>query len=472
MEPESTAEGAGNRKENKDLLLEKKPNTAQQRFNQKRSLKRSHALVNEMKRRKTLARASLPRSHRYFRHTTEEFVIGDNSDPKNAQSRDYARKDPVDHSQEHLKELNEKKAAITGIKEEEEELCDLEKYIRYFTENSLLFEMVFVKAMGEIEEIDKKAAASKAKGTRKTDSSGNALIGTYFRKISGGHKESVRRFYVNFYYEKILGIVEAVETPALGETEIGQTAQKSVSGGEEQKKTPQASEFVCPSCGVADGKLFVDDKTKEITCCACGVVSFSEEKHTRSFAEIQSSTMRDPAPYKRISHFKEFLTRLEGQERTEIPQQVVHRVLEECQKRKINPLQKPELITYMWVRKVLQESGYSHFFENIVKIIAIVTKRSPLTFTTEQREELLRRFHAVQEPYEKHKGKRKNFLSYSFCVFKFCEQIGAAEFLEFLPLLRPQNLLAADRIWAYICADLGYEFIATDPHGWVSRGLK
>jgi hypothetical protein len=71
-------------------------------------------------------------------------------------------------------------------------------------------------------------------------------------------------------------------------------------------------------------------------------------------------------------------------------------------------------------------------------------------------------FKEIQHPFEKHKGTRKNFLSYSYTTYKSCELLGYNEFLPLLPLLKaPQNLLKADAIWKKICEECKYEFIPT-----------
>lgn len=158
------------------------------------------------------------------------------------------------------------------------------------------------------------------------------------------------------------------------------------------------------------------------------------------------------------------MTRLEGMERTQIPQIALHKLLLEFNKWNINPVLQPEKVNYRRVRGFLRELGYSHLFKNIVKIIGILTNRLPTQFTDEQRETLINRFHRIQEPFEKYKGDRKNFLSYSYITFKFCEMLGYDEFLENLPLLKaPQHQIAADRVWKKICKDCGYTFIPTDP---------
>lgn len=162
--------------------------------------------------------------------------------------------------------------------------------------------------------------------------------------------------------------------------------------------------------------------------------------------------------------FKEFITRLCGKEKTEIPEEVINILLRECRKRSLNPITQPEEITYLRVREFLRQNEFSHFFENIVKLISILTKRPSSELTPQQEQTLIGYFDEIQSSFDRHKGKRKNFLSYSYVTHKFCELLGYDQFLPFLPLLKaPPNLLAADRIWKCICADLGYQFIPTDP---------
>lgn len=128
----------------------------------------------------------------------------------------------------------------------------------------------------------------------------------------------------------------------------------------------------------------------------------------------------------------------------------------------MNPITNPELVTYQFLRTCLQQRGYARFFENISQIRGILTKQAPYKFSSLQKEQLTRIFKEIQAPFEKHRGNRKNFLSYSYTTYKSCELLGYHEFLPYLPLLKaPQNLMAADRLWKLICADLEYEYVDT-----------
>lgn len=163
--------------------------------------------------------------------------------------------------------------------------------------------------------------------------------------------------------------------------------------------------------------------------------------------------------------FKEFITKLEGNERTRIPEAAKNKLLQICLQHGYEPQQDPTPITYNLVQGFLRQSGYPHLFENTVQIIGLLTERQTPSFTSEQKEELLFYFRSIQEPFNRHKpAKRKNFLAYSFVTFKLCELLGHTQFFYFLPLLKADdNRIQADRVWAKICRDLKYQFIPTDP---------
>jgi hypothetical protein len=70
-------------------------------------------------------------------------------------------------------------------------------------------------------------------------------------------------------------------------------------------------------------------------------------------------------------------------------------------------------------------------------------------------------FIAVQPAFEKHCPKdRKNFLSYSYCLYKFFELLGYEQFLETFTLLKGRDKLARqDEIFQKICEELDWQFI-------------
>ena len=56
----------------------------------------------------------------------------------------------------------------------------------------------------------------------------------------------------------------------------------------------------------------------------------------------------------------------------------------------------------------------------------------------------------IQEPWELYKPgvERKNFLSYSYILYKFCEYLKLDDLLQYFPLLKsPQKLMEQDQVW-------------------------
>ena len=89
--------------------------------------------------------------------------------------------------------------------------------------------------------------------------------------------------------------------------------------------------------------------------------------------------------------------------------------------------------------------------------------KTPPKISREQVAYMKRIFDAIQIPFERHKPPgRKNFLSYSYVLYKVCELLNLDEVLPFFPLLKSRaNLMKADKVWRGICADCDYQFIAT-----------
>lgn len=273
-----------------------------------------------------------------------------------------------------------------------------------------------------------------------------ADIKQYFATSDTNESLKTRQYYKTLYYELVADNTTPVNfnAHALGNLEVADRESGK--------------------CTFCNGTLVVDHVHGSLSCIDCGAslnggegVGFKE-----TYAERQQSSVRIGMPYARVSHFKEFLTRLEGTERTIIPDEVIWSLLRECQQLRIDPVQQPEKITYRFVRYALRRTQHCNYFENIPQLIARITQRPVHYFSEEQRSLLINIFEMIQVPFKKHKGKRKNFLSYAYILYKFCELLDLPEFLPFLPLLKaPENLLATDLIWEKICQDCSFQYIPT-----------
>jgi DNA-directed RNA polymerase subunit RPC12/RpoP len=164
--------------------------------------------------------------------------------------------------------------------------------------------------------------------------------------------------------------------------------------------------------------------------------------------------------YKRINHFNEWLAQFQAKETTEIPRDVYDQIKAELKKQRIDDKKKIALLSRKKLRQILKKLGLNKYYEHIPHIINRLNG-IPAPRMSRQTEEILRNmFKEIQFPFIKHcPPDRKNFMSYSYVLHKFCEILGLSEFLHCFPLLKSrEKLYDMDQIWRKICVDLDWEF--------------
>ena len=87
-------------------------------------------------------------------------------------------------------------------------------------------------------------------------------------------------------------------------------------------------------------------------------------------------------------------------------------------------------------------------------------KKAPI-LTRQYEEQLRNMFKEIQTPFMQHcPENRKNFLSYSYVLHKFCELLELDHLLIYFPLLKSrEKLQQQDKIWSKICSTLMWEYI-------------
>jgi hypothetical protein len=247
-------------------------------------------------------------------------------------------------------------------------------------------------------------------------------------------------------FMKYLYDVENVETP---ETVFAMTTSQ-----------PEWREFVCP-CG---GRKLTDicSTASHLVCESCGTTSRYDD--LSNFSAYTHAEKRDGVTfvnhlaYKRINHFCEWLNSLQGKEGTEIPQDIIEAVRAEFKKTRATTSKdiKPSK-----VREHLKKLRLTKYYENVHTIANILCGVPSPKLPPELEAKLKELFVEVQTPFETSKpANRKNFLSYSYVLHKFCELLGEDEYLPHFPLLKsPEKLYAQDAIWKKMCAILQWEYI-------------
>lgn len=209
----------------------------------------------------------------------------------------------------------------------------------------------------------------------------------------------------------------------------------------------------CPDCG-KEATIIPSDAI--IFCESCGW-------EDRVLVDVDLPGVKDQNKdtsyfnYRKINHFNEWLAQFQAKETTDIPQEVYDKIILEFRKerrRNIANLKQTKL------REILKRLGLNKYYEHIPHIINRLNGIPPPRLTPETEEMLREMFRAIQTPFMKHcPSWRKNFLSYSYVLNKFCRILGKHEFLVCFPLLKSrEKLYEMDKVWQKICIDLGWPF--------------
>jgi len=162
--------------------------------------------------------------------------------------------------------------------------------------------------------------------------------------------------------------------------------------------------------------------------------------------------------YKRSNHFAEWLSQIQAKETTEILQEIFDQILVEIKKERIKYMSK---ITPDKMRHYLKKLKLNKYYEHIPYIIYRLNGVKPPTIGKEIEEKLRLMFKEIQQPFEEVcPTSRKNFLSYSYVLYKFFELLGLDEFKDRFTLLKSRSKLhEQDKIWRGICKIIKWQYI-------------
>jgi len=217
--------------------------------------------------------------------------------------------------------------------------------------------------------------------------------------------------------------------------------------------------YTCTTCNVSRTMSLAE---ATMICPKCGHAEINFEMGTQNMSYDQeiNSDVNICFAYKRINHFNEWIAQFQAKESTHVPQEILDNLRYEFKKARITNMSE---ITQKRVKELLKKLRYNKFYEHVPQITNMLSGVTPPTMPARLEEILRNMFRDIQEPFEKYKPKgRSNFLSYGYCLYKFCELLGHDEFLDNFPLLKSrEKLYQQDCIFKNICKDLHWEFIAT-----------
>ena len=217
--------------------------------------------------------------------------------------------------------------------------------------------------------------------------------------------------------------------------------------------TARTTKYACPAC-----KQEMKTTRFSLLCVSCGTSAPRVKRHDMNVKELDCVQECSPS-YKRNNHLHEWITRVQALERKVVPLEVKQAVLSMFVKWGFDR----KAPTHTLVRKFCETQDFSGTLSTCRKSCSGSAGKNEVSFDDTTVRRIKRVFTEIQEPFERHKPPgRKNFLSYSYVLYKVCELLELDDHLHVFPLLKSRaNLMKADLVWKGICKDCGYQFIPT-----------
>jgi len=229
-------------------------------------------------------------------------------------------------------------------------------------------------------------------------------------------------------------------------------------GNLDDRTTKTIDTSKCKSC--KSSNIVYNFIQSDVVCTNCGSCYYYQVNELSYAEQMETSQIFITYAYKRDNHFNEWLLQFQAREQTSIPDEVIQQLRNEFKKQKIKNLNE---ITHAKVRALLKKIKMNKYYEHVPYITNILNGVTPPTMSQELEDKLRQLFKEIQAPFNKWcPENRKNFLSYSYVLYKFCELLGEDDFLDCFPLLKcKEKLHQQELIWKNICQELKWEYIPT-----------
>jgi predicted RNA-binding Zn-ribbon protein involved in translation (DUF1610 family) len=218
-------------------------------------------------------------------------------------------------------------------------------------------------------------------------------------------------------------------------------------------------------------RVNLDDGTKRIKYCLdCNIEKILDYSisaylcpfcgETEDIIIDEDSQIKDYSPYQRINHFREWLNQFQAKQSPDIPDTVFKDIIDELNKNRITDF---SLIDKKKMKSILKKLGHNMYYEHVHYIMNKLSNLPPPKITRDMEKIFIKMFKKIEVPWEKFKQPgRKNFLSYSYVLYKFCELLELDHLLDCFSLHKAhEKLMENDEIWKKICNYLQWEYISS-----------
>jgi len=231
---------------------------------------------------------------------------------------------------------------------------------------------------------------------------------------------------------------------------------------ESRKKKKRTTQLHCETCNlelVSSGSIYV--------CQGCGFVvnDYLGEGHLTYNQQQSSVTRKVPYCYKRLSHFQQLLSLIQGIEKKDIPDELIAMLKREFLRlRQFDPDNPFHFVRPIDVRRILREKGEEAYYDHCVLITRKINPSfRAIRLSKEVMHQLIQMFKQLEDVFHLVKTpKRKNFFSYPYVLRKFFELLDMDDEMQQMYLLKDSGLVInQDRMWKRACSILKWQFIKT-----------
>lgn len=226
-------------------------------------------------------------------------------------------------------------------------------------------------------------------------------------------------------------------------------------------KVAMTARDVCPRCSGAS-PLLVCAARSTMSCVTCGyTVTYIDA--TSSSTAFDDMVEFSQYSYKRVNHYTQWLTLVQGKEAHRVPDDVLEAVMKDLHTR-LNVRSTGE-ITQKRVRDALRHLRLRRAYEHVAQITHRLSGRAPPRLSAHVEDQLRNMFLQMQPAFQRHAPKsRTNFLSYSYVLYRCFQILGLDQMLEGITLLKGRDKLEAnDAIFRKMCVDLDWPVFDLPP---------
>jgi hypothetical protein len=206
-----------------------------------------------------------------------------------------------------------------------------------------------------------------------------------------------------------------------------------------------------------DGTFVYSPEDAMLYCSRCHLVTRYDDATSSSVAygdEVEFNSFW----YKKAGHLNEWFNHFLARETTQVPTPVLNAV--SCVLYHMG-LTNVEWVEFFHIQMALKSLRLRVYYHQKMQIFCRILNRAPIRLTPSDEEKIKLMFSLIQDPWKRHLPEgRKNFLSYPYCVYKFCQLLGFNHILPYLSLLKGDEKLEQQEVlFEKICIDLTWPFI-------------